>query len=94
MTWMDSHYRIHALTYSWVSRDKDMIDWTDAAIDSLTSTTDMATMLWTVSALGVITSRSAPSGVAPHIYRWACRTIAAKIEQAIEAMLELAEERP
>lgn len=94
MTWMDSHYRIHALTYSWVSRDKDMIDWTDAAIDSLTSTTDMATMLWTVSALGVITSRPAPSGVAPHIYRWACRTIAAKIEQAIEAMLELAEERP
>lgn len=94
MTWMDSHYRIHALTYSWVSRDKDMIDWTDAAIDPLTSTTDMAAMLWTVSALGVITSRPAPSGVAPHIYRWACRTIAAKIEQAIETMLELAEERP
>lgn len=94
MTWMDSYAKIHALTLSWVSRDKDMIDWTDAAIDPLTSTPDMAAMLWIVSAFEVITSRPAPSGVAPHIYRWACRTIAAKIEQAIEAMLELAEERP
>lgn len=91
MTWMDSHYRIHALTYSWVSRDKDMIDWTDAAIDPLTSTPDMAAMLWAVSALNVITSRPAPSGVAPHIYRWACRTIAEQIEQTIEEKLNVAE---
>lgn len=94
MTWMDSHYRIHALTYSWVSRDKDMIDWTDEAMEPLTSTPDMAAMLWIVSAFEVITSRPAPPGVAPHIYRWACRTIADKIEQAIESKLKVAEGCP
>ena len=91
MSWMDSYAKIHALTLSWVSRDKDMIDWTDEAMWPLTSNPDMAAMLWAVSALEVITSRPEPSGVAPHIYRWAYRTIAAKTEQAIEAMLELKE---
>jgi len=32
MTWMDSHYRVHALTLGWVSRDSDMIDWVDEII--------------------------------------------------------------
>ncbi len=94
MTWMDSYAKIHALTLSWVSRDKDMIDWTDEAMWPLTSIPDMAAMLWIVSAFEVITSRPAPPGVAPHIYRWACRTIADKIEQAIESKLKVAEGCP
>lgn len=91
MTWMDSYAKIHKLTLSWVSRDSDMIDWVDEAIEPLTSHSDIVSTLWAVSALNVITSRTAPSGVAPHIYRWACRTIADKIEQAIEAKLNVAE---
>jgi hypothetical protein len=88
MTWMDSYAKIHALTLSWVSRDKDMIDWTDAAIDPLTSTPDMAAMLWIVSALWVITSRPAPSGVAPRIYRWARWAIATRIWRVIDDRMD------
>lgn len=35
MTWMDSYYRVHALTLSWVRSDDDMADWVDEVIGPL-----------------------------------------------------------
>ena len=87
MTWMDSHYRVHALTLSWVSRDSDMIDWVDEVIEPLKEHLDLEPMLWAMSALMALTSTPSPLGVSP-CYRWACRTIGAKIQRAIERQIK------
>ena len=88
MTWMDSHYRVHALTLSWVSRDSDMIDWVDEVIEPLNEHLDLGPMLWAMSALMALTSTPSPLGVSPCIYRWACRAIGAKIQRAIERQIK------
>lgn len=88
MTWMDSHYRVHALTLSWVSRDSDMIDWVDEVIEPLKEHLDLEPMLWAMSALMALTSTPSPLGVSPYIHRWACRTIGAKIQRAIERQIK------
>ena len=94
MIWMDSYAKIHALTLSWVSRDKDMIDWTDEALWPLVSHADMETMMWAMSAFMTITSRAPPAGVTPCTYRLACKIIGDKIEQVIEAKLKMEEGCP
>lgn len=88
MTWMDSHYRVHALTLSWVSRDSDMIDWVDEVIEPLKEHLDLEPMLWAMSALMALTATPSPLGVSPYIHRWACRTIGAKIQRAIERQIK------
>lgn len=88
MTWMDSHYRVHALTLSWVSRDSDMIDWVDEVIEPLKEHLDLEPILWAMSALMALTSAPSPLGVSPYIHRWACRTIGAKIQRAIERQIK------
>ena len=88
MTWMDSHYRVHALTLSWVSRDSDMIDWVDEVIEPLNEHFDLGPMLWAMSAILALTSTPSPLGVSPYVYRWACRTVGAKIHKAIESQLK------
>lgn len=88
MTWMDSHYRVHALTLSWVSRDSDMIDWVDEVIEPLKEHLDLEPMMWAMSALMALTATPSPLGVSPYIHRWACRTIGAKIQRAIERQIK------
>lgn len=88
MTWMDSHYRVCALTLSWVSRDSDMIDWVDEVIEPLNEHFDLGPILWAMSALMALTSASSPLGVSPYIHRWACRTIGTKIRKAIERQIK------
>lgn len=87
MTWMDSYYRVHALTLSWVRSDNDMADWVDEVIGPLDEHLNLGPMLWAMSALMALTSTPSPLGVSPY-YRWACRTIGAKIQGAIESQLE------
>lgn len=87
MTWMDSYYRIHVLSLSWVRSDDDMADWVDEVIEPLNEHFDLGPMLWVVSALMALTSTSLP-GVSPYIHRWACRTIGAKIQRAIERQIK------
>lgn len=94
MIWMDSYARIHALTLRWVACDDDLTDWTDEALWPLVSHADIGSMLWALSAFVAITSRPPPAGVNPCVYRLACRIIADKIEQAIEAKLKMAEVCP
>ena len=86
MTWMDS--QVHALTLSWVSRDSDMIDWVDEVIEPLNEHFDLGPMLGAMSALMALTSTPSPLGVSPNVYRWACRTVGAKIHKAIESQLK------
>ena len=88
MTWMDSHYRTLILTYRWVHSDDDMIAWADDAMDPLDYTHDLAAILWAVSALEVIASSPAPSGVAPRIYRWARWAIATRTWRVIDNMMD------
>ncbi len=88
MTWMDSHYRVHVLTLSWVRSDDDMADWIDEAIEPLNEHFDLGPMLWAMSALMALTSTPSPLGVSPYVYRWACRTIGAKIQRAIERQIK------
>lgn len=88
MTWMDSHYRVHVLTLSWVRNDDDMADWIDEAIEPLNEHFDLGPMLWAMSALMALTSAPSPLGVSPYIHRWACRTIGAKIRKAIEMQIK------
>lgn len=88
MTWMDSHYRVHVLTLSWVRSDDDMADWIDEAIEPLNEHFDPGPMLWAMSALMALTSTPSPLGVSPYVYRWACRTVGAKIHKAIESQLK------
>lgn len=87
MTWMDSHYRVHALTLNWVHSNDDMADWVDEVIEPLNEHFDLGPMLWVVSALMALTSTSLP-GVSPYVYRWACWAIGAKIQGVIESQLE------
>lgn len=47
-----------------------------------------------ISAFVTITSTPPPAGVNPRVYRLACRIIADKIEQEIEAKLKAAESCP
>ena len=94
MTWMDSYAKIHALTLGWVTCEDDLTDWTDETLWPLVSHTDIESMLWAMSAFVVITSTPPPAGVTPRTYRLACRIIADKIEQAIEAKLKMAEVCP
>ncbi|WP_130868597.1 hypothetical protein [Intestinimonas massiliensis (ex Afouda et al. 2020)] len=88
MTWMDSYYRVHALTLSWVRSDDDMADWVDEVIGPLDEHLNLGPMLWVISALMALTSASSPLGVSPCIYQWACRAIGAKIHKAIEMQLK------
>ena len=88
MTWMDSYYRVHVLTIGWVSRDSDMADWVDEVIWPLDEHFDLGPMLWAMSALMALTSAPSPLGVSPYIHRWACRTIGAKIQRAIERQIK------
>ena len=88
MTWMDSYYRVLSLTYRWVHSDDDMIAWADDAMDPLDYTHDLASVLWAVSALEVIASSPAPSGVAPRIYGWARWAIATRICRVIDNMMD------
>lgn len=94
MTWMDSYAKIHALTLSWVTCDDDLTAWTDETLWPLASHADLGTMLWAMSAFVVITSTPPPAGVNHRVYRLACRIIADKIEQEIEAKLKAAESCP
>lgn len=94
MIWMDSYAKIHALTLGWVTCEDDLTDWIDEALWSLTSHADIESMMWAMSAFVVIISRSPPDGVTPCTYRLACRIIADKIKQAIEARLKMAEGCP
>lgn len=94
MIWMDSYAKIHARTLSWVVCDDDLTDWTDEALWPLVSHADMETMMWAMSAFVTITSTPPPAGVNPRVYRLACRIIADKIEQEIEAKLKAAESCP
>ena len=94
MTWMDSYARIHALTLGWVTCDDDLTDWTDEALWPLVSHADIGSMLWALSAFVAITSRPPPAGVAPRVYRLACRIIGDKIEQVLKAKLKVAEGCP
>ena len=94
MIWMDSYAKIHALTLSWVACDDDLTDWTDEVLWPLVSHADIGSMLWALSAFVAITSRSPPAGVTPGTYWLACRILADKIEQAIEAKLKGAESCP
>lgn len=94
MIWMDSYAKIHALTLGWVTCEDDLTDWTDETLWPLVSHTDIESMMWAMSAFVAITSRPSPAGVNPRVYRLACRIIADKIEQAIEAKLKMAEVCP
>lgn len=94
MIWMDSYAKIHALTFSWISCEDDLTDWTDEALWTLISHADIESMMWAMSAFVAITSRPPPAGVNPRVYRLACRIIADKIEQAIEAKLKMTEVCP
>ena len=94
MIWMDSYAKIHALTLGWVTCEDDLTDWTDEALWPLVSHADLETMMWAMSAFMTITSRSPPAGVTPGTYWLACRILADKIEQAIEAKLKGAESCP
>ena len=94
MIWMDSYAKIHALTFSWISCEDDLTDWTDEALWPLISHADIESMMWAMSAFVAITSRPPPAGVNPRVYRLACRIIADKIEQEIEAKLKMAEVCP
>lgn len=87
MTWMDSHYRVCALTLNWVRSNDDMADWVDEVIEPLNEHFDLGPMLWAMSALMALTSTPSPLGVSP-CYRWACRTIGAKIQRAIERQIK------
>lgn len=88
MTWMDSHYRVHALTLSWVRSDDDMADWVDEVIGPLDEHLNLGPMLWVVSALMAVTATPSPLGVSPYVYRWACWAIGAKIQGVIESQLD------
>lgn len=88
MTWMDSYYRIHVLSLSWVRSDDDMADWVNEIIGPLDEHLNLGPILWAMSALMALTSAPSPLGVSPYVYRWACRTIGAKIQGAIEIQLE------
>ena len=94
MIWMDSYAKIHALTFSWISCEDDLTDWTDEALWPLISRADIESMMWAMSAFVAITSRPPPAGVTPRTYQLACRILADKIEQAIEAKLRAAESCP
>ena len=94
MIWMDSYAKIHALTLRWVTCEDDLTDWTDEALWPLVSHADLETMMLAMSAFMTITSRSPPAGVTPGTYWLACRILADKIEQAIEAKLKGAESCP
>lgn len=94
MTWMDSYYRVLSLTYRWVHSDDDMIAWADDAMDPLDYTHDLSAILWAVSALEVIASSPAPSGVAPRIYRWARWAIATRIWRVIDDRMMTDKECP
>ena len=87
MTWMDSYYRVHSLTLSWVRSDDDMADWVDEVIGPLDEHISLEPILWAMSALMALTSTPSPLGVSP-CYRWACRTIGAKIHKAIEMQIK------
>ena len=91
---MDSYAKIHALTFSWISCEDDLTDWTDEALWPLISRADIESMMWAMSAFVAITSRPPPAGVTPRTYRLACRILADKIDQAIEAKLRAAESCP
>ena len=93
MICMDSYAKIHALTFSWISCEDDLTDWTDEALWPLISRADIESMMWAMSAFVAITSRPPPAGVTPRTYRLACRILADKIEQAIETRLAVAEGR-
>lgn len=88
MTWMDSYYRIHVLSLSWVRSDDDMADWVNEIIGPLDEHLNLGPILWAMSALMALTSAPSPLGVNPCIYRWACRTIGAKIHKAIQSQLK------
>lgn len=94
MTWMDSYAKIHALTLSWVVCEDDLTDWVDEALWPLAAHTGLDTMLWSMSAFVVITSRTSPAGVNPRVYRLACKIIGGTIEEAIETKLKAAESCP
>ena len=69
MTWMDSHYRVHALTLNWVRSNDDMADWVDEVIEPLNEHFDLGSILWAMSALMALTSTPSPLGVSPYIHR-------------------------
>lgn len=87
MTWMDSYYRIHVLSLNWVRSDDDMADWVNEIIGPLDEHFNLGPILWAMSALMALTSTPSPLGVSP-CYRWACRTIGAKIQRAIERQIK------
>ena len=87
MTWMDSYYRVHVLSLNWVRSDDDMADWVNEIIGPLDEHFNLGPILWAMSALMALTSAPSPLGVSP-CYRWACRTIGAKIHKAIEMQIK------
>lgn len=88
MTRMDSYYRIHVLSLNWVRSDDDMADWVNEIIGPLDEHFNLGPILWAMSALMALTSAPSPLGVSPYIHRWACRTIGAKIQRAIERQIK------
>ena len=90
MTWMDSYYKIHRVVIGWMDCDDDMIEWMDDVLDPLHAGISVESIMWATSALLALTSHPVPKCITPRVYWWACNTIEAAIEQAIETRLGVA----
>lgn len=99
MIWMDSYYRIHALSYSWVRSDVDMADWVADAVLPLKyappegDAHNVMPAVWALSAYAVITNMPIPDGVGCYNYVLSLGRIRKRMHMIIEDMAYLSDFR-
>lgn len=99
MTWMDSYYRIHALSYSWVRSDADMADWVAEAILPLrylppdSDSHHAMAAIWALSAYAVITHTPIQPGVSSYNYVLSLDDMRKQMHMTIEGMMFLSDFR-